>query len=370
MFANHDTVLAARRRIFAAAAAAVFASVTSAADKLTSDAEAFSRIGASFPVVEFHNDNSAAASTWTRASGFASVLAGEEVRAVSTMMQSAASHGQAQFQVRTQGSVRYLVDAPRAQNAVYTDPLASDADVAAMAMASTVASDRLERIKVIVDNDRRDLLAINGAVADDFRSRWDVGPERARSIFESTIQSLSSNNLVAKEGLALDAVRTHRLMQGERAFGKPAVTRVKEYLFEIPHAVGGIEIFGASTRLAVHRSGQLASIRTTGPSATVSPTRAMVTRLVSTEALTQRASLEHPNAKIVPVGLRYPWQATSDAALAARPREVFQVIPTTQVDGHSVNGRAHFIFYSVEDERMAPLVWPEPNPSATGDVKR
>jgi hypothetical protein len=79
---------------------------------------------------------------------------------------------------------------------------------------------------------------------------------------------------------------------------------------------------------------------------------------------------EHPNAKVVPVGLRYPWQATSNAALASRPREVFQIIPVALAQGRKVNGRAHYVFYSVEDERAVPLVWPKPNPSATGDERR
>ena len=41
-----------------------------------------------------------------------------------------------------------------------------------------------------------------------------------------------------------------------------------------------------------------------------------------------------------------------------------------EVDGRTINGRAHFVFYSIEDERAAPLVWPRPNPSAKGDVRR
>jgi hypothetical protein len=206
-------------------------------------------------------------------------------------------------------------------------------------------------------------------VADDFSSAADVGAARARMVFETALQSLSSNHLVERDALAVGALRSNRLMQSERARGGPVVSRVKEYLFEVPHAVGGIEVFGASTTVAVHRSGELASIRTIGPVATEAADRSMVTRTVSADALTERARSEHPNAKVVPLGLRYPWQATGDAALAARPRQAFQVIPVAQVAGREVKGRAHFVFYSVEGEHVAPLVWPKANPNATGDAR-
>jgi hypothetical protein len=368
MNANQRITRSARRRIVAAAAAALFAPLALAGADTTLESESTSLVGASLPVAEFQGDLSAVANTWSRAGLFASVLAGEEVRTEGAAMRALPLH--AQFQVRTRGSIRYLAEASRAPAAVYNNPSASDAEVAAMALATTDASERLERIVIVVDNERRDLLAVNRAVTDDFTSRWDIGPERARAIFSSAAQLLSSNPLVAPEVLAVDAVRTRRLVQGEQAFGGKAVSRVKEYLFEVPHGLGGIEIFGAGTTVAVHRSGQLASIRSIGPSVSVPASREMMTRLLPTDALTQRAIAEHPNATVVPLGLRYPWQIGNDAKLASRPREAFQVIPKMQADGREISGRAHFVFYSVEDERTAPLVWPRPNPSATGDVRR
>lgn len=83
----------------------------------------------------------------------------------------------------------------------------------------------------------------------------------------------------------------------------------------------------------------------------------------------QRAAAEHPSAKIVPIGLRYPWQATGNAALASHPRDAFQVTPTSLVEGRKIDNRAQCVFYPVEDERAAPLVWPRPNPGATGDER-
>jgi hypothetical protein len=359
-------VQSTRRSVLAAAAiTTLFAS--SSAVTWAAAVEPLSQVGASLPVAQFDNGAMPAANTWSRASGFASVLVGEELRTLHSKVRVPAA--QAQFRVESRNGVHYLVEAAREQRVASTGTGASDAEMAAQVRAATASADKAGRISVLVDNERRDLLAVNGAVADDFSSGADVGAGRARAIFDSALQSLSSNHLIEQDVLALGALRTHRLMQGERARGGPVVSRVKEYLFEVPHAVGGIEVFGASTTVAVHRSGELVSIRTTGPVATEADDRSMVTRTVSAEALAERARSEHPNAKVVSLGLRYPWQATGNAALAARPRQAFQVIPLAQVAGREVKGRAHFVFYSVEGEQVAPLVWPKANPNATGDVR-
>jgi len=354
-----------RRSVLAAAAVATLLASGSAAT-WAATAEPLSQVGASLPVAQFDNGAMPAANTWSRASGFASVLAGEELRALHGKVQIPSA--QAQFQVESRNGVHYLVEASRERGTALSETGASDADLAAQ-RATAAPADKAGRISVLVDNERRDLLAVNGAVADDFSSAADVGAARARAVFDAALQSLSSSHLIQADALAIGALSTHRLMQGERARGGPVVSRVKEYLFEVPHAVGGIEVFGASTTVAVHRSGELASIRTIGPVATEAADRSMVTRTVSTEALTERARKDHPNAKVVSLGLRYPWQATGNAALAARPRQAFQVIPVAQVAGREVKGRAYFVFYSVEGEHVAPLVWPKANPNATGDAR-
>lgn len=296
----------------------------------------FSQVGASLPVAQFDDAASAASSTWSRAGGFASVLAGEQVRAARGKVQAAALQGQ--FHVLSRDGIRYLVEAPRETGFSLTEGGVSDAEAVARMRATPPAADKAERISVLVDNVCRDLLAVNGAVADDFSSASDVGAARARTVFEAALQSLSASRLIDANALSLDSLHAHRLMQSERARGGPVVSRVKEYLFEVPHAVGGIEVFGAATTVAVHRSGELASVRTMGPRAGEAADHSVVTRAVSADALAQRARQEHPNAKVVSLGLRYPWQATADAALAARPRQAFQVIPLAQVAGHEVKG--------------------------------
>lgn len=352
------------RQVLAAAAMLCLGSTTA----WGATAEQYARLGASLPVAQFDDGAAAASATWSRASGFASLLAGEPVRAARGKVQVASMQGQ--FRVQSRDGVRYLVESPRSSGVPATEGGLSDADAAARMRTAAASVEKADRISVLVDNGRRDLLAVNGAVADDFGAATDIGAARARAVFEAAIQSLSASHLVDADELSLGALQTHRLMQSERARGGPVVSRVKEYLFEVPHAVGGIEVFGAATTVAVHRSGELASVRAIGPQAAVAADHSVVTRAVSAEALAQRARQENPDAKIVSLGLRYPWQATHDAALAARPRQAFQVIPLAQVAGREVKGRAHYVFYSVEAEHVAPIVWPRANPDAQGDVRQ
>src|SRR5215471_15446901 len=131
MKSNQHIAHPARRRIVAAAAATLFAAIAWPAGAAPADAGSFSRIGAALPVAEFHADSSLAASARARASGFASVLAGERVTAGGSVMQR--PQAQAQYQVRTLGSVRTLAEVPRTRDAVRNDPTASDEDVAARA---------------------------------------------------------------------------------------------------------------------------------------------------------------------------------------------------------------------------------------------
>jgi hypothetical protein len=45
-------------------------------------------------------------------------------------------------------------------------------------------------------------------------------------------------------------------------------------------------------------------------------------------------------------------------------------MPVTVAEGRTIHGRAYFVFYSVDDGKEAPLVWPKPNPNATGDTRK
>ncbi len=225
------------------------------------------------------------------------------------------------------------------------------------------------RISVHVDASRGELLVVQGAVADDVTSNTDIGMQRARAVFDDTLNQLVARQLVASDGLAVGRTRTGRVMQSETTRSGPVSTRVKEYFFEVPRAVGGVEVFGASVTIAVHRSGKLASIREVGPLAASAPSNAK--RVVSAASLTERARQENAGTEIAPLGLRYPWGAVrGDSALASRARETYRIVPVTKVDDRIIHGRAYYVFYAVDDDKAPPIIWPRPNPSATGDPRK
>jgi hypothetical protein len=226
-----------------------------------------------------------------------------------------------------------------------------------------------KRIAISFDAQRNELLAVQGAVADDYLSGTDVGPKEARAVFERTIGALESAKLVQPEGLELDTVHTGRRMQGEMGPDRKENKRIKAYFFEIPRAIAGIEVFGSSTTVSVHRTGEVESIRSIGPGAL--RTQETLKRRISPQSLLSRARKENPRAEVSRVGLRYPWTAArEDAALASRPRETFRVVPIATVDGQRIEGRSYYVFYAVDDKKLAPIVWPKPNPQATGDVRK
>lgn len=291
---------------------------------------ALDRVGAILPLAEFRMDSSNPDALSERASRIATLIAGAEVSAV------AAEKGSAQELNDSPGRAEYLVESAK-------------------------------RIAIQFDSERSELLALHGAVSDDYMSTADVGVERAHAVFEGAIKTLESAKLVQPEGLSLDTVRTGRLMQAEMGRDRQAVERIKAYFFEVPRTINGIEVFGSSMTISIHRSGQIESIRSIGPGAL--RTKETLKRNISVKSLTERARKENPGAEVSHVGLRYPWDAVrSDVALASRPRETFRVVPITTVDGSRIHGRSHYVFYAVDDKKLPPIIWPKPNPQATGDT--
>jgi len=354
------------RNVFALLATASFAAAAATPAEL-------SRVGAQLPLAQFRSAAPSPLAVAARAGTLASLLAGSEVPAAApdvTARALALQPQQAEFVLRSAPGGRALAEAPAREAGPRIERAGSDTEIAARLRAASAVADPAERIRVLLDLRGHETLALHGAVADDYTSEMDIGPAQARAVFDAALQRLQADAATASDGRSAEGVQVQRVMQAEQAAGGPVRTRVKAYRFEVPHAVGAIPVFGAATVVTVHRTGQLASIRVTGPDVGAAPQRGSIRRAVSADALEQRARAEHPNAAIVPLGLRYPWQATASAALASHPREAFQVLPRGEADGQPVNGRARYVFYSVEDERAAPLVWPRPNPGATGDERR
>ncbi len=375
-----QALITARTRLALAAGLVLALSAGQAAAQASPAASArqaeLSRVGALLPLAQFGTADNTPLAVAARAGTLASLLAGSPVPAAAPDVAArvlALSPERAEFAVRNAGGARFLVDAPaEPARGPQAAAGASDEEIAAHAQAAAraYARDPAESIRVLLDARGHEALALHGAVAGDYLSQADVGATQARATFDNVLQALQASGTSGLGALGVDAVSTARLMQAERAADGPVTTRVKAYLFDVPVVVGAIPVFGAEASVAVHRSGQVASIRLTGPTAQPAQRGAALVRTVSPDVLERRARAEHPGAKIVPLGVQYPWLATQDTALAARPRQVFQVQPRGMADdGQATGGRPHYVFYSVEDMRAAPLVWPQPQPQARGDKR-
>jgi len=225
------------------------------------------------------------------------------------------------------------------------------------------------RVRVLMNLAQSEFLAVNGVVADDFTSDVDVGGERARVIFDEAMKALASRKLAEYQGVDLGKVRVQRMMQAETPPGGKAVPRVKEYFFEVPRAVAGVEVFGASVTIAVHRSGRIASIRMLGPE--VSRSSETFKRVIPASALIERVRRDNPGGEVTPLGLRYPWKAAlANTEVAVKPRETFRVAPVGNAEGRTIHGRSHYVFYAVDNDQEPPIIWPKPNPEATGDSRK
>jgi len=290
------------------------------------------QVGATLPVADFRADVPGREALGQRASAIATLMQGATVTAV------AAEKTPVQDDGKPLERGEFFVESPK-------------------------------RIAISFDARRNELLAVQGAVADDYLSTADVGPKEARAVFERTIGALESAKLVQPEGLEPDTAHTGRRMQAEMGPDRKELKRVKAYFFEVPRTIDGIEVFGSSTTVSVHRTGEIESIRSIGPGAL--RTHETLKRRISPQSLSSRARKENPRAEVSRVGLRYPWAAVpEDAALASRPRETFRVVPITTLDGRRIEGRSYYVFYAVDDKKLAPIIWPKPNPQATGDMRK
>lgn len=252
-------------------------------------------------------------------------------------------------------------------------PLVSPAEVSHAFRKSPGRADFLaeseEHIGVHLDTAQGELLVVSGQVADDYFSKEDVGPGRAHAVFEKAIEAMLSKKLIDPADLGVGKARNGRVMQGETKRGEQQVTRVKEYFFEVPRAVAGVEVFRSYVTVSVHRSGRIASIRTLGPE--VTPTTEYVKRAISAAALFERAHKDNPRAEVTPLGLRYVAPpGLSEAEPLLRPREAFKVTPIAEVEGRKVLGRSHYAFYAIDNAREPVLIWPKPNPQAKGDLRK
>jgi hypothetical protein len=216
-----------------------------------------------------------------------------------------------------------------------------------------------------------DTLVVNRAVSTDRSDCEDVGEEGARAAFERAVEGLRAQGAPEAEGLDLTQVHVARLSQGAGKLGEPSTmrTRVQQYIFSAPRVVDDIVISDSSLSVGVHRSGALASIRSTGMLATPRADARRGTlrsRRTSSAELEERVQREFPGSEAHSLGLRYigTLRAATDAEGVA-PHEVYLVFPPLQ--GTEGRSRGVRVAYSVTDPGAPSIYLDKPSANDHGD---
>jgi len=230
------------------------------------------------------------------------------------------------------------------------------------------------------DSSRDEIWAWNESAMNDYTSPKDIGLGAAKGMFKSTLARVLSESLVAPTGLNLDpdAAEVSLIKQViGRSDGSFRSEMVKEYSFFAQRRINGIPLMDAGVRVNVHRTGVVTLINVSGPTVEADvvqgvevPRRAgrKVTRTVPDTDLASRVQREYPGATIKPLGLVYKPADGVDAVVA--PTQTYTVSSnTTLPNGKTMHGRLQYLHYSLEDAAASPVVWPTPNPGATGDPR-
>jgi len=222
------------------------------------------------------------------------------------------------------------------------------------------------------------LYLVDEAVTSDAFSTSDVGEATARKVFLAGFASLLASGAVERAGLNAGTARLSALMQGEGVSGQAPRERLKEYSYSVPRTINGVEVFDAGVEISVHRNGKVARVKAFGPTVlstlqpdgTEVPTAAGASFVQAVPQATADARIkaEYPKATVKAIGLRY-WMPEGVARAVIAPRHMYLVVPTANINGQKIKGRAFYVAYSTEDAAAAAAVWPNPTPDAKGDPR-
>lgn len=241
----------------------------------------------------------------------------------------------------------------------------------------SIAAQRGLQFSYRADNDQH--LAINQAVTSNLRAPTDIGKNTAHTMFLSAFHAAVAAGAVPPVGLNPANARSSRIVQGEGRSGQPPVEKTSEYVFTVPRMINGVEIFDAGFEVSVHRAGQLARMKTFGPTV-ASPTSASGATLadassfsfapaVSAAELGSRVAAEHPRASIRSIGMRY-WLPPGAGDAVVEPTQMYFVVPTATVGSEQIHARGFYVSYSLRDRAQAPTVWPRPEQNPPGDGRK
>jgi hypothetical protein len=227
------------------------------------------------------------------------------------------------------------------------------------------------------------LTLFNRTLDADHTSPENVLEAGADSIMRGVARGLATAGVISNAQLDFSAMTLERLTQAEGQAGGPTnqfITvseRIKQYHFFLPLRIGNIVVndgglLDHGALIAVDRSGQVAQVDVKGPilgvrADTLKPV-SQVQRLLRTADIDRRAAADYPGAEITPLGLRYSLPE-GPGRHTLRPRQVYRIVPITQVQGEVIRARALMVYYSIADRFAAPEVWPKPNPNDLGDPR-
>jgi hypothetical protein len=219
-------------------------------------------------------------------------------------------------------------------------------------------------------------LVLDQAITSDVTTETDIGPDAARKLFEAAVAQLSSRGVVDGVGYDVGAAHMSRMMMGAGRMDESPLPQVKEYIFEVPRTINGIEVLGSGIRISVHKKGALASILVVDPvvssirdsSGVESPTGEghAFQRAVAAATLDARVVSEFPNRQVRSSKVAYVLPDGPSVSVLA-PQQVYILAPTFVIDGKIVTGRLERVSCLLDSPSPVATLWPKPNPGDPGD---
>lgn len=212
----------------------------------------------------------------------------------------------------------------------------------------------------------------------------DVGEGRAWQRFITAFDTLVQSDLIQAKHYDLGTTKKSftRFAIGKSEQQNEEKSTVTEYVFTVLRNLNGVRVANAGIRIAIHRCGEVSSIRLGGVTvatsmelgaqgfATSGAAEAGVFQIAVTEdAAKRRFAAEFPLAVVDWSGIMYVMPDGFDVAII-EPKFVFSYSNHTTVEGQPVASRRQMTAYSLRNPAdPAENVGEEPTPDEVGDPR-
>ena len=206
-------------------------------------------------------------------------------------------------------------------------------------------------LKVKVIPEYNEIRVINRELSEVFDGE-DVGKETAVEIAIKYLDSLQETGMLDHHNYNMDDIQIGFGKFGEGSTdGSSKVEHIYEYRVTFRPNVRGIQLANAGVRIAVHRSGKLASIRMGGVSIRESHSRGKVIRKVSKEKIDSRFNSMIPKNNKPSIAwsrVMYVMPENKREALV-EPMQVYAYSLISEIDGEPVVSRGKIVGFSLTD---------------------